>query len=155
MLSGKHASPFIKKKKDWADRRIDARSYNHRCYRVLVGRCRCTVGPNISEASRAIKLVGGLDAPIRGSGSPSTRTRIRMVISSKNIEFQIRRLHITSIRPIFLKFLDDPSHKTQPPLRIPAPLRACDRLDMITASHLVGEALSVFRESPHHVSALN
>lgn len=29
-------------------------------------------GPNISGASRAIKLVGGLDALIRGSGSPST-----------------------------------------------------------------------------------
>lgn len=38
---------------------------------------------------------------------------------------------------------------------IPAGLCLCDSIDVIAASNLVSDALSVFRELPHHVSALS
>ncbi len=73
VLSGKHASHIYQAtENDWVDRLVDVWSYNHRCHHVLVWRCQCMAGPNISRASQAIRPLWGLDAVIRGSGSPST-----------------------------------------------------------------------------------
>lgn len=90
VLSGRHVSPIYQApENDWADRLVDVWSYNHRCYHVLVWSRLCMAGSSISRAGGAIRLVGGLDELIRGSGSPSTwmtPERIRVAAMNNEVE---------------------------------------------------------------------